>query len=262
MIYTAVMLIMAAVIFTSGCATKRDVMRVEEQVVAVKHEQRELQRTVQQIDSLLNSETAENAQLRAEFRSTLNDMVQQFQIIQANMNDLLDRMNTLTPKGPQIIVQQAKPDTGTTATAKPPVDTTQQTTGPAETEPAKPGLNCQQMYDDAFVNIVRGQYEEAIDGFDKFLESCGNTDLADDALYWKGEGYYSMGKYREAIAAFEKLNKDFSGSEKRPGALYKMARSREELGQKDQAKQLYQQLVDEYPGTLEGEQAKNKLKEM
>jgi len=253
------MLIMAAVIFTSGCATKRDVMRVEEQVVAVKHEQRELQQTVRQIDSLLNAETAENAQLRAEFRTTLNDMVQQFQIIQANMNDLLDRMNTLTPRGPQIIVQQAKPDTSTAGQT--PGDTTQQATVP-ETESTVPGINCQKMYDDAFVNIVRGQYEEAITGFDKFLESCRKTDLADDAIYWKGEGYYSMGKYREAIAEFDTLNKEFSGSEKRPGALYKMARSREELGQKDQAKQLFQQLVDEYPGTLEGEQAKNKLKEL
>jgi len=260
MFYTAATLIMAAVIFTGGCATKRDVMRVEEQVVAVKHEQRELQQKVDKVDSLLSAETAENARLRAEFRTTLNDMVQQFQIIQANMNDLLDRMNTLTPKGPQIIVQQAKPDTSLQQRS---ATDTAQIAETVEPPPATtPGVDCQQLYDDAFVNIVRGQYEEDIAGFDTFLESCGQTALADDARYWKGEGYYSMGKYREAIAEFEILNKDFSGSEKRPGALYKMARSREELNQPDQARQLFQQLVDEYPGTLEGEQARNKLKEL
>ncbi len=249
---------MAAVIFTGGCATKRDVMRVEEQVVAVKHEQRDMQRTVAKLDSLINTETEENAQLRAEFRTTLGELVQQFQIIQANMNDMLDQIIRLKPAGPQIIVTQPKQDS-----AQKPVTTgtTPATTEP-EPEPVPPGIDCQQLYDDAFVNIVRGQYEDAIKGFDEYLNYCGKMDLADDAMYWKGEAYYSMGKYREAIADFKALDKDYSGSEKRPGALYKMARSYEELGQKEEARPVFQKLVDDYPGTLEGEQAKSKLKEL
>lgn len=259
---------MAAVIFITGCATKRDVQRVEEQVVAVKHEQRDLSSSVNKMDSLLSAETASSAQLRAELRSTLDDMNQQFQMIQSNIQDLQSLINQI--KGTQQQIYVFKPDSGSTTAAVP-----QDTAGGSMTIPVTPdtarvigdtqpvpGIDCQQIYDDAFVNIVRGQYEDAIGGFDEYLGSCGKQDLADDARYWKGEAYYSMGKYREAIEEFSILDRDFSGSEKRPGALYKMARSHEELKQIGKAKELFQKLVDEYPGTLEGEQAKNKLKDL
>jgi tol-pal system protein YbgF len=132
----------------------------------------------------------------------------------------------------------------------------------ATASPIIPGIDCQELYDESFINIRRGQYEEAITGFKDYLKYCGNKESADNARFWIGEAYYSMEKYREAIDEFEILLKDFPASEKQPGAYYKMARSYEELGQKNDARETFQKLVDEFPGTLEAEQAKEKLKEL
>jgi tol-pal system protein YbgF len=125
-----------------------------------------------------------------------------------------------------------------------------------------PGIDCQGLYDESFINLRRGQYEEAIQGFADYLRYCGEQDLADNARFWIGESYYSTDMYKEAITEFDLLLKNYPQSEKRPGALYKKARSLEELGQKQDAKKTFQKLVDEFPGTLEAEQAKEKLKEL
>jgi TolA-binding protein len=45
-------------------------------------------------------------------------------------------------------------------------------------------------------------------------------------------------------------------------AIYKLARCKQELGKTSEAKRLYQRLVDEYAGTLEAEQAAERLKDL
>jgi tol-pal system protein YbgF len=228
---------------------KRDVIRVEEKVIQLRAENRETRKIVARLDSLLSSEAEESVRLRAEIRSSISDLLEQFRMMQANLNDLQDKVNYMSQSGTgQMVVIQP----GDTSAAS-------DTTGG---EQIMPGINCQELYDESFINIRRGQYEEAIKGFTDYLQYCGTQELADNARFWIGESYYSMEKYKEAIREFDELNKSFSSSEKRPGALYKMARSYEELGQKNEAITTFQKLVDEYPGTLEAEQAKEKLNEL
>jgi len=246
---TAAVLLTAAVTVFSGCAMKRDVIRVEEKVIQLRSENRDTRRIVTRLDSLLSAETEESVRLRAEIRSSIGDLLEQFRMMQANLNDLQDKVNYMSQSGTGRMIALAPTDTSAAA------DTT-------AAEQIMPGINCQELYDESFINIRRGQYEEAIKGFTDYLEYCGTQELADNARFWIGEAYYSMEKYKEAIREFEQLNTDFSASEKRPGALYKMARSYEELGQKNDAITTFQKLVDEYPGTLEAEQAKEKLNEL
>jgi len=246
---TAALVMIAAVLMLVGCAMKRDVIRVEERVIQIHSDQVDTQRAVARLDSLLTSGSDETVKLRAEIRSTISTLLDEFRTLQANVNDLQSKIGNLSQGGRQQVA------------IRPPEDVT---TGPDDTtaaEPALPGVDCQELYDESFINIRRGQYEESIKGFTDYLQYCGTQDLADNARFWIGEAYYSMEKYQEAIREFRQLEIDFSGSEKRPGALYKMARSYEELGNKADAKATFQKLVDEYPGTLEAEQAREKLKE-
>jgi tol-pal system protein YbgF len=246
---TVILLLVAAMLIVSGCATKRDVMRVEEKINNVRANQTEMMESLARVDSLVTSDTEESALLRAEIRTSLSELLDQFRMIQASMNDLTDKVSYLAETGqrPTVIIPS-------TAQAD--------STDTAQAEPVIPGIDCQQLYDDSFINVRRGQYEEAIKGFTDYLNYCGMQDQADNARFWIGESYYSMEKYNEAIEEFKLLEKDFSNSEKRPGALYKMARSHEELGQKTEAKETFNKLIDEFPGTLEAEQAKEKLKEL
>lgn len=232
-----------------GCAMRRDVIRVEERVMEIRSEQRETQRSIDRLDSLLTGSADESVKLRAEFRSTVRSLLEELQKVQAGVNDLQDKIGYMAASDQQrIVVLNRQPtDDGNDTTT---------------TESAPPGIDCQALYDESFIGIRRGQYEDAIKGFTDYLQYCGTKDLADNARFWIGEAYYSMEKYPEAIREFRQLEIDFSTSEKRPGALYKMARSYEELNKINDAKATFQKLVENYPGTLESEQAGEKLKEL
>ncbi len=233
-----------------GCAMKRDVMRVEERVMEIRSEQRDTQRFIDRLDSLMTSSSDESVKLRAELRSTINSLLEELQKVQAGINDLQDKVGYMATSDQKQVFVGTRPTTATDSA---------DTTG---TESAPPGVDCQELYDESFIEIRRGQYENAIKGFTDYMQYCGTKDLADNARFWIGEAYYSMEKYPEAIREFRQLEIDFSTSEKRPGALYKMARSYEELNELEDAKATFQKLVENYPGTLESEQAKEKLKEL
>jgi tol-pal system protein YbgF len=244
---TAITKIMAILFLLGGCAMKPDIRRLEEKTDAIRSDQLKMKAAIERLDSLFHSEAQSSRQLRAEMSAAINDLVEQFRITQANLNDLQDKIGRNATRATVI----AEPTTPTRPTGS-----------LGDTFSIPPEVDCQMLYDDSFVNIRQGLYEEAIKGFNDFLKYCGKLELASDAHYWLGESYYSVEKYKEAIAEFDAVVKNYPSSRKRPGAMYKMARCHEELGQKKDAKAIFNKIVDEFPNTLEASQAKEKLKEL
>ncbi len=234
----------------SGCCMKRDIDAVDIKISRLRFEQKEIKTKINKIDSLLSTETDASLALRAEIRSSLKELLEQFAMIQSNMNDLQNKVDNLASS------EAAYPVIPPVLTTDSSVDTT------AAAEPVIPGIDCQELYDESFINVPQGQYEEAIQGFTDYLTYCGKQGLADDARYWMGECYYFMDKFGEAVTEFNLLIKEYPDSEKRPGALYKTGRSYEELGRIKEAKETFRKLVDEFEGTLEAQQAREKLKEL
>jgi len=247
-LYTVLIITVCAAVI-SGCCMKRDIVAVDNKINKLRFEQREMKTKIRNIDSLLSSEGDASVKLRAEIRSSLKELMEQFDMIRVNMNDLQVKVDNLASR------EKVYP-------VIPPVMTTDSSVDTSTAEPVIPGIDCQELYDESFINVPRAQYEEAIQGFTDYLNYCGNQELADDARFWMGESYYFMGKFGEAISEFDLLLKDFPDSEKRPGALYKTGRSYEELGRIKEAKGAFQKLLDEFDGTLEAEQAREKLKEL
>jgi tol-pal system protein YbgF len=227
---------------------KRDIVIVDDKINKIMAEQREMKQAIDRLDSLFYAESEESVKLRAEVRSSLSELLEQFRMTQANIGDLQNMMTSLGQREPARFPAQTQ--------------IVQTDSSDSTAPPVVPGIDCQELYDESFINIRRGQYEEAIQGFTDYLKYCGSQESADNARFWIGEAYYSMEKFREAIEEFGLLLDQHPDSEKRSGALYKMARSYEELGQKKDARETFQKLVDDFPGTLEAEQAQEKLKEL
>ena len=118
------------------------------------------------------------------------------------------------------------------------------------------------MYDEAFILVRRGEYEQAIAAFEGFLAQCESHGSAENAYYWIGECYYSMGKFVEAVEQFTTLAEKFKSSVNLGRALYKLGRSQQELGKNADARKSFERVVDEFPETLEAEQAKERLKDI
>src|SRR6185369_1650659 len=113
--------------------------------------------------------------------------------------------------------------------------------------PAVPGEDPMQMYQAAYRDYQRGNFDLSISGFREFIAKNPNSDLADNAAYWIGESLFSQKKYREAIEQFDSVVTTYPKSDKVPGALLKKGYSYISLGERAQGVVQLQYVVHEHP---------------
>jgi len=253
---TVTAILAMAVIFVSvlvsGCATTRHVREIRADIARVEAQNSRTQDKIDRMDSVIVAGADADSRLRADMSSTVEQLSQQIAMLLENYNDLMVKMDQLVQK-PEMHILNPSPG------ASDPTAIVQQE--PVET-PAEQSKDCTLAYDSAFILVVGGEYEQAIKGFREFLTNCPEHDNVESAYYWIGECHWSLEKYADAIIDLEYLINEFKGSPNIGRALYKLARSKQELDQTDEAKALFQRLIDDYPGGLEAEQAKERLKEL
>ncbi|MFN3412690.1 MAG: tol-pal system protein YbgF [Thermoanaerobaculum sp.] len=122
-------------------------------------------------------------------------------------------------------------------------------------QPSEPA----QLYNSAYEDYMRGNYDLAIQGFSEYLRRYPETELADNALYWIGECHYSKKDYDKAIDTFTQLLNSYKTSDKAAAALLKKGFAYLEKGDKSQAVINLQYVVFEYPASPEASLAKERL---
>jgi tol-pal system protein YbgF len=135
---------------------------------------------------------------------------------------------------------------------------------PAEQKPAPAAGNVspQNMYNMAYNDYLKGNFALAIEGFKMYKDQFADSPLADNALYWIGECYYSQRKYDEAIGIFNELILTYPQGDKIPAAFLKKGMSFAATGKKDEAVSAYRLLISKYPLEEETRIAQQKLKEL
>lgn len=133
-----------------------------------------------------------------------------------------------------------------------------ETAAEGETGPAGDPM---EIYQNAYADYTKGNFDLAITGFEGFLKDFPDASLAPNAQYWMGECYYSKREFKKAIEDFDKVIKDYPGTMKVPSAYLKKGFALDELGDKAAAKAQYRKIVDAYPLAPEAAIAKEKLKE-
>ncbi len=231
-----------------GCATKRDVDAINNRLAMVESQTRETRDMMARMDSSLATTTESNTQLKNDVRLSTDAIAQQLSQLLENYNDLISRIDRLSQQ-PTRPMPASSPGAQPSAGGQPPAG-------------AQTSVDCINTYDAAFTQVRRGEYESAITGFRKFLSDCASHADAQNAYYWIGECFYLQEKYSEAITEYEQLLKNFPNSPNLGRAIYKLGRCKQELGKNPEAKELFQRLVKEYPGTLEAEQATQRLKDL
>ena len=91
------------------------------------------------------------------------------------------------------------------------------------------------------------KYEEAISGFQHFLDEYPKSKLADNAAFWIGESHMALKQYEQAILAFQKVIKKYPGGNKVPNALLRQALAFYELNDKTSAKLLLKKTYQTIP---------------
>ena len=242
----------------SSCCTKRDVKEIMSRLNRVESQNAEMRQTLAAMDSLVTSAAESNRQLQNDVRYSTDELVRMMNQLLENHNDLIARIDMLASQ--RVIRAPLQSSPGAMQPSPATVDT-----GLAVEEPppaATPSVACIDQYDNAFTQVRRGEYETAVESFRKYLEECPNHEDVENAFYWIGECYYSQQQYTQAIAEYEKLLEAYPNSPNVGRALYKLARCQQEIGKKDEARRLFQRLVEEHAGTLEAEQAAQRLKDL
>lgn len=128
--------------------------------------------------------------------------------------------------------------------------------------PISPNLSPQEVYNMAYSDYLKGNFQLAIDGFKIYLEQFSDSPVVDNALYWIGECFFSQKQYEEAIQQFNELILSYPDGDKIPAAYLKKGISLVELGKKDQALSVFKLLISKYPLEEETKIAQQKIKEL
>lgn len=238
-----------ASLWTYGCVSTGDIELLHREITDVgkrvddlaratsgKEDVAALSRTVsQQTSQLLKS----NADIQQEIRA----LREQMETLQAALESTNQRLGQLSQE--LAAAREKLQAVGTTQ----PVPTT---LGAQPSEPA-------QLYNSAYEDYMRGNYDLAIQGFSEYLRRYPDTELADNALYWIGECHYSKKNYDKAIDTFTQLLNTYKTSDKAAAALLKKGFAYLEKNDKSQAVINLQYVVFEYPASPEASLAKERL---
>ncbi len=122
-----------------------------------------------------------------------------------------------------------------------------------------PGIDPNELYNTAYADFSKGNYELAVQGFEEFYTSFPDNNVADNALYWVGECYFSQGDFPSAVRAFDRMLKAFPEGDKAAAANLKKGLAYLEQNQIGQAIVQLEHVRTAYPSSDEARVARDKL---
>jgi tol-pal system protein YbgF len=128
--------------------------------------------------------------------------------------------------------------------------------------PLPSNVSPQDVYNMAYSDYLKGNFDLAVEGFRMYKDQFSDSPLADNALYWIGECYYSQRKFEDAINMFNELILAYPQGDKIAAAYLKKGMSFAETGKKEEAMAAYKLLITKFPVEEETRIAQQKIKEL
>lgn len=123
-----------------------------------------------------------------------------------------------------------------------------------------PEADEQAAYQDAFDDLMSGDYTTAIRKLERFIEDYPEGNFTANAWYWLAEAKYASGEFEAALEDFERLREDFPESDKSGDALLKIGYSHYELENFEQAREALEAVRADYGGTTLDRLARERLR--
>lgn len=225
------LIVVLSILLVSGCFNRRRFNNFNWQLDSLRY-------YTAKFDSLLETQNEEIAHLRIDFYTKSNELSEKIEMLNSRFGDTESQLTRINEKlGP---TYKAAPDSEDISKISP---------------------EARLIYESAYLNYVKGNYLEAINGFKSYLRISPDSPLSDNALYWIGESYTAMGKSQDAVNTFQELITKYPQSNKKPTALFKMAIIYEETGDLKTAKLYYNKIIEDFPNSPEATLVKDKLKE-
>jgi tol-pal system protein YbgF len=233
-----------------------------EDIVALKAQIRDLQSLIKLLQAEQNDVEDSLKSMPSQYQFLL-DKMDQINMLLAKISEDLMTMKGGPPPG--LAPGQEAQENPATAPEKKPPEKEQPAPSSAQNPPPVPaagGLSPQDVYNTAYADYLKGNFDLATDGFKIYRESFPDSPLADNALYWIGECSFSQKKYIEAIDVFNELILNYPQGDKIAAAYLKKGLALAELERKDEALVVFKLLTSKYPLEEEARIAQEKIKDL
>ena len=263
-----------ALILLGGCATSSDVQKLQSQITELQDQLAQVKRTAAGKEEVqnVNQRIADQTQQLLKSNATLIAKVDQIEERASNTQGTIEQTNYRLDQMAQQLTQSQhdiEDLKAAVARATAPAASAAPTTAPQPlmTEvnvpaPAPSSENPMEVYQAAYRDYQRGNYDLALAGFHDFLARYPESELAANAEYWIGESLYSGKKYSEAIDQFNRVVNKYPKSDKAPGALLKKGYAYLAMNDRPRAIVQFQYVVHEYPNSRESSLAKDRLRQL
>ncbi len=251
----------------------------------------QLQQQVLALDKKIDLNTEEIKSIRDQLKELL-DLTRQFQSAQASVREeqrripaqyqiLLEKVESINTQLAQfseelielkrvalpLAEQASEAGDAEGSQTEPPPPKTKEDPGsqtPAEETPPSisPNLSPNEVYNMARSDYLKGNFELAIEGFSIYKSQFPESPLADDAVYWIGECYFSQEKYDDAVEHFNELILNHPNGDKIPAAYLKKGISLAAQGKKEEALSAFKLLITKFPLEEETKIAQQKIREL
>ena len=192
-----------------------------------------------QLDSLeyyTKKQSREIAQLRVDLYTKSDELAEKIEMLNTRLSESESQLTQINEK----LVKGRKTEADS-----------------SETSAVSP--EARMVYESAYLNYVKGNYNESIDGFRSYIKIAPESALSDNALYWIGECYYAMGKRQDAVNTFNELINKYPQSNKKPTAIFKTGIIYEEAKELKIARMYFNRVINEYPNSPEAVLAGSRL---
>jgi tol-pal system protein YbgF len=252
----AVLLAIALAFPSSARADKKEFMALTQQIATLQGQvaeadqaRLETQKDLKRIMDILVEQQAVLKKLQQDLKIQDERATVAIRDQQERLSEIADRLRTAPPAQASALSQGAGAGT-VPPNGQPPL---------TSATPTVPNIAPRDLYQQAYSDFARKNYDLAIQGFQEYLRLYRDTDLADNAQYWVGECLQAQAKYEDAVLAFNALLRDFTSSDKIPDARYKKGVALEALGRKSQAVLEYRFVVERFPNSPAARLAREKL---
>src|SRR5437764_891715 len=262
----------ALALLLTGCVTSSDVQKLQSQISELQEQLAQVKRTTAGKEEVqgVNQRIADQTQQLLKSNATLVAKVDQIEDKMNNTQGSVEQTNFRLDRMAQQLTQSQRDiddlkAAAVRAAAPQPAAPAPAMPEPSVTEvnvPAPTSDNPMEVYQAAYRDYQRGNYDLALAGFRDFLKNYPNSELSSNAEYWIGESLYSQKKYSEAIEQFNRVVNKYPKSDKAPGALLKKGYAYLALNDRPRAIVQFQYVVHEYPSSRESALAKARLKQL
>jgi tol-pal system protein YbgF len=191
---------------------------------------------VAHLDSLVGDTSGPVRSSGARMEGRIDDLETRLEILESLMKETRYKVSQLSMGGPRSL-------------------TADSVGAPADSLDAAPGV-ARSIYENAYVDFVKGDYRSAITGFRDFVSRFPTNDFSDDAQFMTGQAFYALGDYPAAIGEYRKVVDKYPSGDRVAQAMYSLGYSYLKVGDRETAVQYFQILETRYPRAVEAGRAK------